>query len=148
MSGMPVTVAARPRSRVIGTESATPRPFVTINGNGSAGSIHLVGSSAALVEQTRIDFNTGDDVRTVVIAVEAGQASHAFGALVLFDPGDDVTAANLFNSGFATFVAAGESVEFSLDVACASAYIIGLAGVGATSTAVAGRVWCEGMSHA
>lgn len=148
MSGMPVVPGAKPRAQIVGTESGTARPFVTVNGGGSSGSIHLVGSSASLTEQTRIDFETADDVRTVIVTVDAGQGSHAFGALVVFDPGSDVAAANLLNASAAKFVAAGQSVEFALDTGCTSVYVIGLAGQGSTAGSVAGRIWVEGLSHA
>lgn len=148
MSGMPVVPQAKPRTQVIGTENSTSRPFVLVNGSAASGAIHLVGSAAALIEQTRIDFNEVADVRTVLISVELGQGSHAFGALVVFDPGSDVAAANLLNASAAKLVPAGQPVEFSLDTACASVYVIGLAAPGSTAGSITGRIWVEGLSHA
>lgn len=139
-----------PRYQVIGTEAGTPRPFVLVDGGASAGAKHLLGSADALVEQTRIDFDSTDIVKTVVVTVQLGQGSHACGAYVTLNAGDDVAAAARLNSGYpdVVFVPGGESVEISADVSITSAHVIGVGAVGATAGTVDARVYVEGRSHA
>lgn len=139
-----------PRYQVIGTEAGTPRPFVVVDGGASAGSKHLLGSADALVEQTRIDFDSTDEVKTVVITVQAGQGSHACGAYVTLNAGDDVTAATRLNTAYPdiVFIPAGETVEISADVSIITAHVIGVGAVGATAGTVDARIYVEGRSHA
>ena len=129
-----------PRYQVIGTETGTPRPFVLVDGGASSGSKHLLGSADALVEQTRIDFDSADAVKTVVVTVQVGQGSHACGAYVTLNAGDDVAAATRLNTGYpdVVFVQGGETVEISADVFITSVHVIG----------VGARVYVEGRSHA
>lgn len=139
-----------PRVLVTGTEAGTPRPFVLVDGGASAGSKHLLGSADALVEQTKIDFSSGDEVKSIVVSVELGQGSHACGAWVTINPSDNVEAASRLNNGYpdVIFVAGGESVEISSDVAITNLYAIGVGAVGATAATVDARVYVEGRSHA
>jgi len=139
-----------PRYQVIGTEGGTPRPFALVDGGASAGSKHLLGSADALVEQTRIDFDSADSVKTIVVHVALGQGSHACGAYVTLNAGDDVTAATRLNNGYpdVIYVPGGETVEISSDVAITAAYVIGVGAVGATAGSVDARIYVEGRSHA
>lgn len=148
--GMPVTDTAQPRGMRTGNVSAAPTPFVTVNGAASAGSKHLLGSSDALTEQVRIDFNLADAVKTLVIRPELGQGSHIFGALVTINPGDDVLAATRLIAGYpeAIYVSPGEALEISSSVAITSVYVIAVGAVGATAASVAGRIYVEGYANA
>ena len=139
-----------PRYQVIGTEAGTPRPFVLVNGGASAGSKHLLGSADALVEQTKIDFSSGDKVKSIVVSVELGQGSHACGAWVTINPSDNVEAASRLNNGYpdVIFVAGGESVEISSSEDVTTVYAIGRSAVSATAATVNARVYVEGRSHA
>jgi len=139
-----------PRYQVTGTETGVPRPFVLVDGGASAGAKHLLGSADALVEQTRIDYDSTDVVKTVVVTVQLGQGSHACGAYVTLNASDDMAAAARLNSGYpdVVFVPGGESVEISADVSITSAHVIGVGAVGATAGTVDARVYVEGRSHA
>jgi hypothetical protein len=108
------------------------------------------GVSLALAEQTRIDYDSTDVVKTVVVTVQLGQGSHACGAYVTLNAGDDVAAAARLNSGYpdVVFVPGGESVEISADVSITSAHVIGVGAAGATAGTVDARVYVEGRSHA
>lgn len=138
------------RYQITGTEGGTPRPFVLVDGGASAGSKNLLGSADALTEQTCIDFDSADVVKSLVVTVSLGQNSHGCGALVTINPGDDVAAATRLNSGYpdVVFVPGGESVEISSDVAITTAYVIGIGAVGATAASVDARIYVEGRSHA
>ena len=138
------------RYQITGTEGGAPRPFVLVDGGASAGSKNLLGSADALTEQTRIDFDSADVVKSMVVTVSLGQGSHGCGAWVTINPGDDVAAATRLNSGYpdVVFVPGGESVEISSDVAITAAYVIGIGDVGATAASVDARIYVEGRSHA
>ena len=138
------------RYQITGTEGGAPRPFVLVDGGASAGSKNLLGSADALTEQTRIDFDSADVVKSMVVTVSLGQGSHGCGAWVTLNPGDDAEAASRLNNGYpdVVFVPGGESVEISSDVAITTAYVIGIGVVGATAASVDARIYVEGRSHA
>lgn len=138
------------RYQVTGLEASTVRPFVLVDGGASAGSKHLLGSADAITEQTRIDFDSADVVKTLVVTVAEGQGSHGFGALLTINAGDDVQAATRLNAGApdCIYVPGGETAEISADVAITSVHVIGIGDVGATAGTVDGRIYVGGRSHA
>lgn len=139
-----------PRYQVIPTEAGTPRPFVLVDGGASAGSKHLLGSADALVEYTKLDFSSADNIRSLTVTVELGQGSHGCGALVTINPSDNIQAATRLNAAYpdVVFVPGDETMEISSSVAITSVYVIGRGVAGATAATVDARIIVEGRSHA
>lgn len=148
--GYPVNPSARPRPSAVPIVGVTPTPFITVNGAASAGSKHLLGSADALTEQVRVQFTEDDDVRNLTVHCELDRASHEWVAMVTFDPGDDIAAADRLNAQGpdVKVVLGGSTRDFTLNVATRNVYILAIKAAGSTAANCVGRIWLEAGSHA
>lgn len=136
-----------PRYMVIGLESSTPRPYHSVDGSASAGSKGLLGSSDAATEMTRLDFDSSDSVKSVNIVVDIGQGAHKFGAMVVVNAGDDITAADCLNNGYPEVNYLEGEGDINSDVPITTIHVLALASVGATAISVKGRIHVRGRSY-